>query len=70
MASNLNPIDQKVIVITSASRVIVLATALAAAEQGAEVALLAQSEETLNEIAMRYFTREDRHVPCLICISI
>lgn len=52
MAHKLKNIDQQVVVITGASSGIGLATALAAAEQGAKVALLARSEETLNEIAM------------------
>lgn len=51
MAHDLKPIDQQVFVITGASSGIGLATALAAAEQGAKVALLARSEETLKEIA-------------------
>ena len=50
--SRLKPINRQVMVITGASSGIGLATALAAAEQGAKVALLARSEETLNEIAM------------------
>jgi short-subunit dehydrogenase len=52
MAHNLKPIDQQVVVITGASSGIGLAAALAAAEKGAKVALLARSQETLNEIAM------------------
>ena len=52
MSQRLKPLDQQVVVITGASSGIGLATALAAAEQGAKVALLARSLETLNEIAM------------------
>jgi len=52
MAHKLKNIDEQVVVITGASSGIGLATAIAAAEQGAKVALLARSEETLNEIAI------------------
>lgn len=52
MTHKLKKIDEQVVVVTGASSGIGLATALAAAEQGAKVALLARSEETLNEIAM------------------
>jgi short-subunit dehydrogenase len=50
MAISLKPLDQQVIVITGASSGIGLATALAAAEQGAKVVLTARSEQTLSEI--------------------
>ncbi|RZA32071.1 MAG: SDR family NAD(P)-dependent oxidoreductase [Lysobacteraceae bacterium] len=50
MNTELKPIDQQVMVITGASSGIGLATALAAAAQGARVALLARSEQTLDEV--------------------
>lgn len=49
----LKPIDQQVIVITGASSGIGLATAEAAARQGASVVLAGRSEATLREIADR-----------------
>lgn len=49
----LKPIDQQVIVITGASSGIGLATAEAAARQGASVVLAGRSEGTLREIAER-----------------
>ena len=48
--SKLKPLDQQVIVITGASSGIGLATALTAAERGAQVVLIARSGETLDEI--------------------
>lgn len=51
MTHSLKPIEEQVFVITGASSGIGLATALAAAEQGAKVALLARSKETLEDIA-------------------
>jgi NADP-dependent 3-hydroxy acid dehydrogenase YdfG len=50
MDVNLKPLDQQVIVITGASSGICLATALAAAHQGACVVLAARSGETLDDI--------------------
>jgi short-subunit dehydrogenase len=50
MAISLKPLDQQVIVITGASSGIGLATAMAAADQGAKVVLAARSEETLQDI--------------------
>jgi NADP-dependent 3-hydroxy acid dehydrogenase YdfG len=51
MASiQLKPLDQQVIAITGASSGIGLATALAAANQGAKVVLAARSAQTLDEI--------------------
>ncbi|RYG97743.1 MAG: SDR family NAD(P)-dependent oxidoreductase [Alphaproteobacteria bacterium] len=52
MSTELKPIDQQVMVITGASSGIGLATAISAAARGAKVALLARSEETLDEIVM------------------
>jgi NADP-dependent 3-hydroxy acid dehydrogenase YdfG len=53
MAVSLKPLDQQVVVITGASSGIGLATAEAAARQGARLVLLARSEHTLQEIAKR-----------------
>jgi short-subunit dehydrogenase len=49
----LRPIDQQVIVITGASSGIGLATALAAAKQGAKLVLASRSQQTLDEICAR-----------------
>jgi short-subunit dehydrogenase len=51
MAIALKPLDQQVIVITGASSGIGLATAVAAAQQGASLVLAARSKQTLDEIA-------------------
>jgi len=51
MSLSLKPLDQQVIVITGASSGIGLATALAAAHQGASVVLAARSKQTLDDIA-------------------
>jgi short-subunit dehydrogenase len=53
MALKLKPVAQQVIVITGASSGIGLATAEAAAAQGARLALAARSERTLRELAGR-----------------
>ena len=50
MDVKLKPLDQQVVVITGASSGICLATALAAAHQGASVVLAARSGETLDDI--------------------
>jgi NADP-dependent 3-hydroxy acid dehydrogenase YdfG len=50
MDVNLKPLDQQVVVITGASSGICLATALAAAHQGASVVLAARSGDTLDDI--------------------
>ncbi len=51
MDPNLKPLDQQVMVITGASSGIGLATALAAARQGASLVLAARSKDTLDDIA-------------------
>jgi short-subunit dehydrogenase len=51
MSVSLKPLDQQVMVITGASSGIGLATALAAAHQGASLVLAARSAQTLEEIA-------------------
>src|SRR6478752_5799392 len=51
MSISLRPLDKQVMVITGASSGIGLATALAAAQQGARLVLAARSERTLDEIA-------------------
>jgi short-subunit dehydrogenase len=53
MAVSLKPLDQQVIVITGASSGIGLATAAAAAEQGAKLVLAARSEQTLDDIVQQ-----------------
>jgi NADP-dependent 3-hydroxy acid dehydrogenase YdfG len=53
MAVDLKSLDQQVIVITGASSGIGLATALAAAEQGAKLVLAARAGQTLDEICQR-----------------
>ncbi|HEX2542743.1 MAG TPA: SDR family oxidoreductase [Caldimonas sp.] len=51
MKLTLKPLDQQVIVITGASSGIGLATALAAAKQGAKLVLAARSKRTLEDLA-------------------
>ena len=51
MAISLKPLDQQIVVITGASSGIGLATAFAAADQGAKLVLAARSEQPLEEIA-------------------
>ncbi len=53
MALSLKPLDQQVIVITGASSGIGLATAEAAAKQGAKLVLASRSDQTLDEIVQR-----------------
>ena len=53
MEAKLKPLDQQVIVITGASSGIGLATALAAAEQGAKLVLAARAGQALDEICSR-----------------
>jgi short-subunit dehydrogenase len=50
MSHSLKPLDQQVVVITGASSGIGLATALAAAERGAKVVVVARDAETLRAI--------------------
>ncbi|GAA4328067.1 SDR family oxidoreductase [Pigmentiphaga soli] len=53
MDISLKPLDEQVVVITGASSGIGLATALAAAQQGARLVLAARSKQTLDEIVER-----------------
>ena len=56
MAISLKPVSEQVIVITGASSGIGLATAEAAAEQGARLVLVAHSGDTLEDVANRLST--------------
>jgi short-subunit dehydrogenase len=53
MALSLKPLNQQVVVITGASSGIGLATAVAAAEEGAKLVLTSRSQDTLEELAQR-----------------
>jgi short-subunit dehydrogenase len=56
MGVSLKPVAEQVIVVTGASSGIGLATAMAAAREGARVVLVARSEQTLREIVDRLLT--------------
>jgi len=62
MSTNLKPLDQQVIVITGASSGIGLATALAAAQEGAKLVLACRSESTLAELVEELNTSAQRAI--------
>ncbi len=62
MKPSFKPLDQQVVVVTGASSGIGLATAVAAAEQGARVVLIARSTTTLETIAKNIRSRGGKAV--------
>jgi len=64
--SSLKPLKDQVIVLTGASSGIGLATALAAAKQGARMVLAARSEETLRQVVDR-ITAAGGHASYVVC---
>jgi len=69
MDYKLKPLDQQVIVITGASSGIGLATALAAAAQGASVVLVARSENVLNEVCDQINNHGAKAMCCVADVS-
>jgi short-subunit dehydrogenase len=69
MDYELKPLDQQVVVITGASSGIGLATALAAADKGASVVLVARSAQVLDEVCGQINKAGGKAMPCVADVS-
>ena len=69
MDYKLKPLDQQVMVITGASSGIGLATAVAAAGQGATVVLVARSENVLNDVCAQINAHGRKAMACVADVS-